>query len=87
MRNFTVDLSRVTAAVGAAVLSAVSVWAFVSSTASSERDPFQFAAVMASNARVHTTQVQAHNPTPVRCNESQSTSRPAAKPVKVCQPG
>jgi len=35
------------------MITAVIAWAFVSSTASSERDPFQFAAIMAANARVH----------------------------------
>lgn len=84
MKNLTVDLSRITAAVGAAVISAVSVWAFVSSTATSERDPFHFAAVMASNARAHATQVQAHNKPP---STSPSASRQATNPIKVCQSG
>jgi hypothetical protein len=37
----------------AAVLTAVSAWAFMSSTASIERDPFQFASIMAAHARAH----------------------------------
>ena len=49
---------RVVAAASATVITAVSAWAFVSSSASIERDPFQFASIMAANARVHVAQVQ-----------------------------
>jgi len=43
--------SRFVAAASATVITAVSAWAFVSSSASIERDPFHFASIMA----------QAHN--------------------------
>jgi hypothetical protein len=45
--------SRIGAAGCAAVLTAVSAWAFMSSTASTERDPFQFASIMDANAKAH----------------------------------
>jgi hypothetical protein len=48
----TVGLSRFSAPACAMMLTAVSAWAFVHSTASSERDPFQFASVMAAHAGV-----------------------------------
>jgi hypothetical protein len=52
------------------MITAVSAWAFVNSTASSERDPFQFASVMAANARVRVTQTAGsrrdHQPEEVR---------------------
>jgi hypothetical protein len=48
----TVRLNRFRAAACATVITAVSTWAFVDSTASIERDPFRFAAIMASNAKV-----------------------------------
>jgi hypothetical protein len=38
------------------MITAVSVWAFVNSTASSERDPFQFAAIMSANAKARDAQ-------------------------------
>ena len=47
-----VRLNRFSALACATVIVAVSAWAFVNSTASSERDPFQFASVMKANARV-----------------------------------
>jgi hypothetical protein len=43
---------HVTAAAFATMITAASAWAFVSSSASVERDPFHFAEVMAANARV-----------------------------------
>jgi hypothetical protein len=50
MNTPTVRLSRFSAAACATVITAVSAWAFVSSTASIDRDPFQFASIMAANA-------------------------------------
>jgi hypothetical protein len=38
------------------VITAVSAWAFVNSTASSERDPFQFASFMATHATTRSAQ-------------------------------
>jgi hypothetical protein len=58
MKTRFVDLSRFVAAASATVITAVSAWAFVSSSASIDRDPFQFAAIMAANAKVHVAQVQ-----------------------------
>ncbi len=45
--------NRIGAAGCAAVLTAVSAWAFLSSTASTERDPFQFASIMDAHAKAH----------------------------------
>jgi hypothetical protein len=58
MNTRIVGLRRFVAAASATVITAVSAWAFVSSSASIERDPFQFAAVMAANAKLHVAQVQ-----------------------------
>ena len=59
MTTRTVGPSRFVAAASATVITAVSAWAFVSSSASIERDPFHFASIMAANARVQIA--QAHN--------------------------
>jgi hypothetical protein len=56
MNTRTVRLSPFSAPACATMITAVSAWAFVNSTASSERDPFQFASVMAANARVRVAQ-------------------------------
>ena len=53
MNTRIVGPSRFVAAAGAVVITAVSAWAFVSSSASIERDPFQFASIMAINAKAH----------------------------------
>jgi hypothetical protein len=57
MSTRIVGLNRFVAAVSATVITAVSAWAFVSSTASTERDPFRFASVMAANAKVRVAQL------------------------------
>jgi hypothetical protein len=46
----TAWLSRLTAPACATMITAISAWAFVHSTASSERDPFRFASIMETNA-------------------------------------
>ena len=56
MNTRTVTLSRFSARACATAITAVSAWAFVNATASSERDPFQFASIMAANAKVHVAQ-------------------------------
>jgi hypothetical protein len=56
MDTRTVGLSRFSAAACATVITAVSAWAFVSSTAALERDPFQFASFMARNAEARGAQ-------------------------------
>ena len=38
------------------MITAVGAWAFVNSTACSERDPFQFASIMDAHAKVHVVQ-------------------------------
>ena len=58
MKTRFVGLSRSVAAASATVFTAVSAWAFVSSSASIERDPFHFASIMAANAKVRVAQVQ-----------------------------
>src|SRR5262249_60723466 len=58
MNTRVVGPSRAFAAVSATVITAVSAWAFVSSTASIERDPFHFASTMAANAKARVAQVQ-----------------------------
>jgi hypothetical protein len=53
MNSRAIRPSRIGAAGCAAVLAAVSAWAFMSSTASIERDPFQFASIMDAHAKAH----------------------------------
>ncbi|MBV9726076.1 MAG: hypothetical protein JO299_13020, partial [Gammaproteobacteria bacterium] len=50
MNTSAVTLRRLTAAACATVITAVGAWAFASSTASTDRDPFHFASMMAANA-------------------------------------
>lgn len=59
MNTRMVQLSRFSAPACAAMIAAVSAWAFVNSTASSERDPFQFASIMSANADVHVAETAA----------------------------
>ena len=87
MNTLTVGFSRFTAAVCATLIAAASAWAFVSSTASADRDPFHFAAVMAANAQVHTARLQARNTAPTCRNESLSSSRSVIDPTSVCLRG
>jgi hypothetical protein len=65
MNTRIVGPSRFVAAAGAVVITAVSAWAFVSSSASIERDPFQFASIMAANAKVRIAQL--HSRTASTC--------------------
>ena len=58
MNTRIVGPSRFVAAASATVITAVSAWAFVSSSASIERDPFHFASIMAANAKVQVAQAQ-----------------------------
>ena len=57
MKTRTVGPSRFVAAASAMLITAVSSWAFVSSSASIERDPFRFASIMSANAKVHIAQL------------------------------
>ena len=74
MNTRTPRLSRFSAPACATMITAVSAWAFVNSTASSERDPFQFASVMAANAKVRDAQTAGsrgdHQPEEVRVYSS-----------------
>ena len=56
MNTQTERLSRFSAPACAMMITAVCAWAFVNSTASGERDPFQFASIMAINAKAHVAQ-------------------------------
>lgn len=59
MNTRTDRLSRFSAPACATMITALGAWAFVNSTASGERDPFQFASIMAANARVRVAQTAA----------------------------
>ena len=87
MNTPTVGFTRFAAAACATVITAVGAWAFVDASASADRDPFQFAAVMAANAAVRTAQVQARNDAPTCRNESLFSGRPVSSPIPVCQNG
>jgi hypothetical protein len=65
MSTRIVGLSRFAAAASATVITAVSAWTFVSSSASIERDPFQFASIMTANAKARI--VQSHSRTASTC--------------------
>jgi hypothetical protein len=56
MNTRTDRLSRFSAPACAALITALGAWAFVNSTAPRDRDPFQFASIMATNARVRVAQ-------------------------------
>jgi len=56
MNTRTIRLNRFNAAACAAVITTLSAWAFMSSTASIERDPFQFASIMTTNAEMQIVQ-------------------------------
>ena len=58
MNTVTTGLSRLAIAACASAITAVSAWAFVDSTASTERDPFHFASTMAANAKMRVAQAQ-----------------------------
>ena len=57
MTTRTIGPSRFVAAASAVVITAVSAWAFVSSSTSIERDPFHFASIMSANAKVRIAQL------------------------------
>jgi hypothetical protein len=82
MNTRTAGLSHFVAAAGAAVITAVSAWAFVSSSASIERDPFQFASVMAANAKVRIAQL--YSATASTCPNNPEIRDPLAQ---VCERG
>jgi hypothetical protein len=59
MNPRTIRLSRFSASACATMITAVSAWAFVNSSDSGERDPFQFASVMAAHAHLRIAQTAA----------------------------
>ena len=86
MTTRTFGLSRFAAAACATLITAVSGWAFVNSTASSERDPFQFASVMAANAKAHVAQLQSRT-TYICRSKSGSLPRGVSGSPPVCLKG
>jgi hypothetical protein len=74
--NTRVGLNHFFAAAGATVITAVGAWAFVSASASTERDPFQFAATMAANSKARVAQVQSR--TAATCPNNPKTRDPLA---------
>jgi hypothetical protein len=87
MNTSIVGFSRFTAAACAIVITAAGAWAFASSSASTDLDPFHFAAVMAANAQVRTAQIQARYAAPTCQNESRLPARRASSPMPVCKQG
>lgn len=86
MSTRTSGLSRFAAAACATLITAVSGWAFVHSTASGERDPFQFASVMAANAKARVAQLQSR--TAYLCRKkSESPAHPITGSAPVCLKG
>jgi hypothetical protein len=65
MNTRTIRLRRCSAPACAAMITAVSAWAFVNSTASGERDPFQFASIMAAHAHLRIAQTAASHGDPL----------------------
>lgn len=58
MNTRFLSLSGLLAAATATAITTVSAWAFVASSASFGSDPFQFASIMAANAKLRVVQVQ-----------------------------
>ena len=87
MKSVTLGFSRIAAAACAAVITATSAWAFVYSSASIERDPFQFAAVMTANASVHTAQAESLNRAAGCRTERLHSGMPVRDAKPVCQRG
>jgi hypothetical protein len=83
MNTRTLGLNRFAAAACATLITAVSGWAFVHSTASSERDPFHFASVMAANAKARVAQLQSRTAHLCR-NKSESPAHPVSGSAPVC---
>ena len=77
--------AQVTAAACAAVITAVSAWAFVTSSASMDVDPVHFGEVMAANARLHDGPILTRNFERDCWTESLGTDR--AGRTAVCRRG
>ncbi|HEX4387523.1 MAG TPA: hypothetical protein VH109_02750 [Steroidobacteraceae bacterium] len=78
---------QATAAASAIVISTIAAWAFVSSSASIDRDPFHFAEVMAANARAHEGPMLTRNFERDCSSESLGTDRPISGRKPVCRRG
>jgi predicted dienelactone hydrolase len=87
MTTPTVSLNRIAAAACAIAITAVSGLAFLNSTASSERDPFHFAAVMAANAKARSASLVAFHNVPACWNETVTSARPPSSPAHICVKG
>jgi predicted outer membrane protein len=86
----TASFSRFAAAACATVITAVSAWIFANSSASTARDPFHFAAVMAANAEIRAAQVaQERSRSNARAcwNQSLSDGRPPSSSIPECRRG
>ena len=70
MSTRIVGVNRFVAAAGATMITAISAWAFVTSTASPDRDPFHFASVMRANADVQVRIAQAQSATVSACQKA-----------------
>jgi len=79
MNTRTVWPSRFTAGACATLITVVIAWAFVNSTASSERDPFRLASITAANAKAHVAQLQSRIASNCR-NKGKTLDSPAVCP-------
>jgi hypothetical protein len=90
MSTPTVSFSHFAAAACATVITAAGAWMFVNSSASTERDPFHFAAVMAANGEIRAAQVaqERSRSTAGACrNQSLSDGRPPSSSIPECRRG
>ena len=81
------SFKNITIGACAAIITAVSSWAFVTSSASVGRDPFQFAAVMAANAQARSAQYQAQNLTRACASEFVSSDDATTSTAATCRNG
>jgi len=84
MSRFVIQVS---AAAVSTVITALGAWAFVSSSASADRDPFHFGEVMAANARAQEGALLTRNVDPECWGESLGTDRPKPRYTTVCRRG
>ena len=90
MTDPTASFSRFAAAACATVITAAGAWVLANSSATTERDPFHFAAVMAANAEIRAAQVaQERSRSDVRAcgNQSLSDGRPPSSSNPECRKG
>jgi hypothetical protein len=90
MRTLTVSFSRFAAVACATLITTASAWVFVSSSATTGRDPFHFAAAMAANAQIRATEVaqERSRSTARACwNHALSGGRPVSSAIPECRAG